>query len=206
MSFFKLFFLKRVRLNDRIASAYGSWGVSSPWLHIPYGHVLTRIGQRLRSLSDQRLRHIRRTFVPHVHKRWKRGRGSCQSRFPLPGPPSVQSGGWQQEPVPSYGPNLGNKAVTPALVTNSKSSLRRGKKKDSAYNTGRFHWFVVQSHISFKVLTLIFNTSFPFSWQAERTMRSPGPWSCSPPRWVSPLAGGTAFLPKLLIRSNQNKS
>lgn len=54
---------------------------------------------------------------------------SCQSWYTLMRPHghSVR-GGLQQGSIPSYGQNVGNKAVTPSLVTNFKSPLCREKE------------------------------------------------------------------------------
>lgn len=130
-------------------------------------------------------------------------RGFGQSLSILPGSPWHCRGDSQQEFAPFQGQNMGNEAGTPAPRTNFKSSLCR--KNPSAYNTNHSRWFWCSPTLIPR-FDLIFNTSFPLSCQAERATLSLGPWSCSPPRWVSPLAAGTAFLPKLLIRSYQNKS
>lgn len=74
------------------------------------------------------------------------------------------------------------------LRTNFNSSLCR--KTPSAYNTNHLHWFWCSPTLIPR-FDLVSNTSFPFSCQAERATLSLGPWSCSPPRWVSPLAAGT---------------
>lgn len=180
-----------VRLGNRIALECSSWGVSSLWTYITSTpHHPSEFSHSL--------------YLRPMYRRNGKGKGFCQSLSTLPGSPlALHLRGLTAGIYPFQGQNTGNKAGTPALVTNFKSSLCR--KKPSAYNTNHFHWFWCSPTLIPR-FDLIFNTSFPFSCQAERATLSLGPWSCSPPRWVSPLAAGTAFLPKLLIRSNQNKS
>lgn len=173
-------FLKRVRLDDQIASGSGSQDVPSPWLHLTHRTETP-------NLPDQTLiRPVK--FVSHAHKRWKRGKVSCQSSRILRGcPRSQRSGGLATGMHPLPWPERGSEAATHALGANSKSSLRRGgkRKKDSA-QTQAFPLV----HGAVPRLTQSFDSDFqhivsPFHDKLKGPYVPGEPWSCSLPRWVS---------------------
>lgn len=176
-------------MGNRITSECNSWGVSSPWIHI--------------SLTPQHPEFSHLLYLCPMHRRNGKSKAFGQSLSILPGSLwCCIRGDSQQEFALFQGQNLGNKEGTAALGTNFKSSLCR--KSPSAYNKP-FALVLVQSHINSQVWSdfqHLFSLFMP-SWKSHPF---PGTLKLLPPRWISPLAAGTAFLPKLLIRSNQNKS